>query len=236
MKSWKLAVLAVSCVVAIALVLARLVNADVNQLQLGNETFCIPDQYSLLNQTVATAFDIDDSDSRRSAGSFQVAIPAEEVAASLPVYQITHGKLPAILFVRLETMDSDTIAWRMQGKRYADVLHLLGEFRDATVQAIDNADLFRVSDYPGTPFPIWKVLNRRPEGGTDVPSAWKDFLVAHCSRAGGHKGASSSCEYSEAIDGYWVTVITTENNLSLKARITRFTELKLQQWRDLCEK
>ncbi|NWO06365.1 MAG: hypothetical protein HLX50_11910 [Alteromonadaceae bacterium] len=235
MKLWKRAVLAVSCIVAIALVLSRFANADVYQLRLGDDTFCIPSQYSLLDQTVAPARDIAGSDSRRSAGSFQVSIPAEEVEASLPVYQTTHGKLPAILVVRLEAIDSDTIAWRMQGERYADVLHLMGEFSNATVQTIDNTDLFRVSDYPGPPFPIWKVLNRRPEAGAGVPSEWKEFLIAHCSRAGGYKGASSNCEYSEAIDGYWATMITTENNLSLKAQITRFMEQKLQQWRDLCE-
>ena len=235
MKSWKLAVLAVSCVIAIAFVLGRLTNADVYQLRLGDDTFCIPDQYSLLDQTVAPALDIAGSDSRQATGSFQVAIPTEEVEASLPVYQTTHGKLPAILVVRLAAIDSDTIAWRMQGERYADVLHLSGEYSNATVQPIDNTDLFRVSDYPGPPFPIWKVLNRKPEAGAGVPSKWKEFLVGHCSRAGGFQGTSSNCEYSEAIHGHLATVITTANNLSLKARITRFTELKLQQWRDLCK-
>lgn len=235
MKSWKLAVLAVSGLFATMFVLAPFSNADAYQLRLGGDTFCIPDHYNLLDQTVAPALDIAGSDSLRVGGSFQVAIPAEEVEASLPTYQTTHGKLPATLVVRLEALDSDTIAWRLHGERHADVLHLLGEFSGATVQPIDHTGLFRVSDYPGPPFPIWKVLNREPEAGIDVPSEWKQFLVAHCSRAGGHKGGSSNCEYSEDIDGHWTTVITTENNLLLKAQITQFTELKLRQWRDLCQ-
>lgn len=235
MKSWKLVVLAVSCVAIIAFVLARFASADVYQLRLGGDTFCIPGQYSLLDQTVAPALEFGGSDSRRSVGSFQVAIPAEEVEVFLPAYQKKHGELPATLIIRLEAIDSDTIAWRLQGERYADVLRLLGEYSNATVQAIDNTGLFRVSDYPEPPFPIWKVLNRRPEVGASIPSDRKEFLVAHCSRAGGHKGTSSNCEYSEAIDGYWATVITTENNLSLKARITHYTELKLKEWQGLCE-
>lgn len=235
MKSWKIAVLVVLCVSAIAFVLARFANADVYQLRLGGNTFCIPSQYSLLDQTATPAVHIASVDSRRSAGSFQVVIPAEEVEASLPAYQKKHGTLPAILVVRLEALDPDTIVWRLQGERYADVLRLSEEFSNARVQTIENTDLFRVSDYPGPPFPIWRVLSRKPQPGAVVPSQWPEFLVAHCSRAGGNKGASSNCEYSEAVDDYWVTITTTENNLSLKPQITHYTELKLKEWQNLCE-
>ncbi len=210
--------------------------ADNEHITLGNNTFCIPKRYSILDQVSGSFFNIKRADINNYVGSFQVAIDPPEVKKSIPEYLINHGDLPAVFFINVRQAPTEEIERSLNRKSYADALQLTNSYENAYIEYDKHNNSYRVSDFGfPPPFIFWEVLNIKPDKNIVVPVNTNDYHVASCSRAGGHNGNSSSCEYSLAFDGYLVDIKTTENNLHLKNKITKYSKYLLVSWRQNCE-
>ena len=221
--------------VLLIVVLSCMASTNEKQITLGKNNFCIPAKFSLLDQTSSSLLNIKGADTGGSGGSFQVAIDPPEVKQSIPEYSLNHGNLPAVLFVNIRQADAQTLKNVNNGNTYAEVLQLSKTFENAQVEYDENTHFYRVSDNAVRPFIWWEVLKMEPNKMASVPKNVDDYHIASCSMAGGNNGNSSTCDYSFVADGYLVKIITTENNLLLKEKITAYSKKLLELWRHNCK-
>jgi hypothetical protein len=227
----------------LSLSLAALVSCgasvETNSIKLGDDTFCIPERYSTLDQTTGPMLNIAGTDADNYGGSFQVAIDPAEVKETIPTYFLTHGDLAASFFINIRPLPSEQLGNALNKQYHADALQLANDYEKAQVEHDINNNFYRVSTWEAPPpFVLWDVLTVKPSTSAVIPEHLKDYYLASCSRAGGTtgiNGTSSSCDYSIGVDGHLVKIITTENNLLLKEKITSYAQSLLEVWRDNCE-
>ena len=218
-------------------ILSYLALADNVSITLGKNTFCVPKRYSILNQVSGPLFNLKGTDSGSYGGSFQVAIDPAEVKQSIPSYLLNHGDLPAVYLINVRQAPAEELERVLNSRSFADILQLKNDYENAHVEYDKHHNFYRVSNFGfPPPFILWEVLSMKPSKTAVVPQNANDYHVASCSRAGGHNGNSSRCDYLLEIDGYLVKIKTTENNLHLKEQITKFSKQLLVSWQHNCEK
>ena len=163
-----------------------------------------------------------------------MAIDSPEVQQNIPEYMLNHGGLPAVLFVNIRQAEAQTLRNIDDGNTYAEVLQLSKDYEKAQVEYDINTHFYRVSANVVRPFIWWEVLTMEPDKKATVPKNVNDYHIASCSMAGGNNGNSSTCDYSFVSVGFLVKIITTENNLPLKDKITAYSKKLLAQWQKNC--
>jgi len=214
-------------------------SAKYNQLTLGSETFCIPKKFDTLDQTTGPLFNLPGLDSGLSGGSFQTPVNAADVQKNISEYALKHGGLYSNLMINIRRASGQELERWLNNKREADVLLLSHDYEDAYVQHDEKNNLYNVSNWGSPPpFIVWSVLKMKPHKEAIIPEHLDDYFVALCSSMGGVDGINeigSSCDYSLEIDGYFVNIGTTGNNLSLKEKINAFVKNVLTTWRENCD-
>jgi len=216
-------------------ILSYLVLADNLQITLGKNAFCVPKRYSILNQASGPLFNIKGADTGSYGGSFQVAIDPAEVKQSIPDYSLNHGDLPSVYFINVKQAPKEELKRILNSTSFPNSLQLKDNYENAYVEYDEHHNFYRVSNFGfPPPFILWEVLSKKPGKQAVVSENPNDYYVASCSRAGGHNGNSSNCDYSLEINGYLVEINTTENNLHLKPQITAFSRKLLALWQQNC--
>lgn len=205
--------------------------SSTTKVSLSSHSYCIPDTFSVLDQTTKPAVSIARGD-KSTGGSFQVAFSAEYINERLPEYATVHGDMPAIVFIGVRRSSEYRINRSQSGSVHADVLRLDGEYSDAGTQVVGSGGMIRVSSYDFPDPPIWHVLKQEPDPAARIPGNIHEYHVAYCSRSG---TSSSNCEFEVPYDEETLLKITTtENNLHLKRQLIAEAHQILEEWRMNC--
>ena len=215
---------------------------DNKQVTLGNNTFCIPKKYDILDQTLGPVINIPGADTGSYGGSFQLSVDAPEVKESIAEYSTRHGSLYAALIVNVRQEGPSERP--LSNDFYAEVLQLTRglthDYEHAYVHYDEKHKFYNVNFLGESPppFRMWQVLKMKPHKKAIIPENLNDYHVAFCSGIGAVVGIDeigTTCDYSLKIDGYLVRLHTTGNNLHLKEKITAFVKNQLVLWRENCE-
>ncbi|MDP4536058.1 hypothetical protein Q3O60_07660 [Alkalimonas collagenimarina] len=214
----------------VALTSCSEVFADFERIQLGNQQYCIPKEYSPYQYgTTSRVFSFAGADTDNRPASLIVQFQGVEVQSHIPEYTAALGEQDFLLFATIRRPGAAQAKNFLTQGAYSSGLTLRDDYQ--FVEYDTKQGYYKVSQLPFPDTPFWHLYKMKPAVAQPVPELLNDYFLGACSISTIYQ---TVCNIDIQLHDYLIQIRTPEPNILLQQQLATFAYNKLQQWQDNC--